>query len=97
MKNQLEFFARLSRYQEMGASPALAKACADEFDYALRLRTGEVIRFVSACMVDHTWVHLVLGDSLEQPPHDFIAYPAERGVDVRLSDIVWVMDAPLGS
>lgn len=78
-------------------SPALAKACFDDFDYAMKLRTGEVIYFSTANVINKEWVHLHLKPMDEQPKANRIAYPAERGVDVRMSDIVWVMDAPLGS
>jgi hypothetical protein len=79
---------------------ALVKASCDEFDYMLRLATGEVWTFTS-CEIDGGWVHLKfagLSDGLwrgrfeesERPPFD-------RGVDVRLDQIVWVADAPFGS
>jgi len=82
-------------------SHALAKACYDEFDYALRLRTGEVIRFRFATYLGDGWVHLDL-EGCEQSDHYPLAFSklargVDRGVDVRLSDIVWVMDAPEGS
>ena len=78
-------------------SPSLAKACEDPFDYALRLRTGEVIRFSSAVFLNDEWVYLNLMPMSQQPEENRITYKADRGVDVRISDIVWVMDAPNGS
>jgi hypothetical protein len=33
----------------------------------------------------------------DQPEQNRIAYPADRGLEVRIADIVWVMDAPEGS
>ena len=78
-------------------SAALAKACQDSFDYAMKLRTGEVINFSFARVLNKEWVHLYIKPMDEQPRENRIAYPADRGVDVRLADIVWVMDAPLGS
>ena len=78
-------------------SAALAKACQDPFDYAMKLRTGEVIYFSFAKVLNKEWVHLDIKPMNEQPLANRIAYPAHRGVDVRLSDIVWVMDAPRGS
>ncbi len=78
-------------------SKALAKAVQDPFDYAMKLRTGEVITFESAEVIDREWVHLVLKPMEQQPKSNTIAFPAMRGVDVRISDIVWVMDAPMGS
>ena len=79
-------------------SNALAKACTDcSFDYAVRLRTGDVIRFIGAEIINNEWIHLDLGDWLDQPTSNKLAYPAKRGIDVRIADIVWVMDAPEGS
>lgn len=78
-------------------SHALAKACQDYFDYAMKLRTGEVINFSFAEVLNGEWVHLEIKPMDEQPETNRIIYPAERGMDVRISDIVWVMDAPLGS
>lgn len=78
-------------------SEALAKACQDPFDYAMKLRTGEVINFEFARVLNKEWVHLGIKPMDEQPETGRIAYPADRGVDVRVSDIVWVMDAPRGS
>lgn len=78
-------------------SDALAKACQDTFDYAMKLRTGEVIRFYCAEILNDEWVTLDLYPIDEQPDSNRIAYPAKRGMDVRISDIVWVMDAPEGS
>lgn len=82
-------------------SHALAKACFDEFDYALKLRTGEVIRFSLATYLGNGWIHLNV-EGCNQPDHYPLAFSklsrgVDRGVDVRLSDIVWVMDAPEGS
>jgi hypothetical protein len=72
-------------------SRALAKACVDSFDYALKLNTGEVFRFTDASIMNSEWVHIAgIGDSRETWGH-------ERGIDIRLSSIVWVMDAPEGS
>lgn len=79
-------------------SRALSKACMDDpFDYALKLRTGEVIAFSGASVLNAEWVHLSVKHRSEQPDENGLPYPAERGMDVRLSDIVWVMDAPNGS
>jgi hypothetical protein len=81
-----------------GLPPALAKSCQDNpFDYALKLRTGEVITFSGASLLNLDWIHLTVKPMDEQPSVNRIAFPAERGMDVRLSDIVWVMDAPEGS
>lgn len=79
-------------------SHGLAKACLDQdFDYALKLRTGEVIAFRGAELLNPEWIHVRIKPMDEQPTRNQIAYPAERGMDIRISDIVWVMDAPEGS
>lgn len=78
-------------------SEALVKACYDNpFDYALKLRTGEVIRFYEARVINHEWIHIEF-DLKEQPYEKRIPYRGERGIDIRIADIVWVMDAPEGS
>lgn len=70
--------------------PSLIKACVDPLDYALKLRTGEVIRFeVAAINGGGEWVTLTNCSGLE--------HECPRGVDVRISDIVWCADAPDGS
>lgn len=78
-------------------SHALAKACMDPFDYALRLRTGEVIRFESAMVLNKEWVRLTTKPYEDEDTYHPLAFPAPRGVEVRIADIVWVMDAPMGS
>lgn len=84
--------------ETLTGSAALAKACYDNpFDYAMKLRTGEVIAFSGAKVLNPEWVHLDVKPMYDQPEENRIAYPAERGMDVRISDIVWVMDAPQGS
>lgn len=78
-------------------SEALAKAATNPFDYAVGLRTGVVIRFESLTILGKDWVHLALGGHGRPTEGKRLPYPAIRGVDVRLSDIIWAMDAPEGS
>ena len=95
MSNENDFAGKLP--------PALVKALDDQFDYALGLRNGQVIRF-SIARLSGKWVHIVgeEGDTheggarggIEMSDSDF-HFP--RGLDIRLSDIMWVADAPLGS
>lgn len=82
-----------------GLPDALAKACVDSFEYMLGLRTGQVIQFGSAeVSQDHKWVHLAPSDfERDDPFMTGIEAPFERGIDVRVEDIVWVADAPYGS
>ena len=82
-----------------GYPPDLEKACDDSFDYAIRLRTGEVWRFREAEPISKSWVRLSDFMPLRSSPSgpDSGEYPFERGVCVRVSDIVWIADAPEGS
>ncbi len=74
-------------------SGTLQKACDDPYMYAMKLRTGDVIEFTSAAILSGgIWIHLDGVEKNENQP-----FLADRGIDVRISDIVWVMDAPHGS
>jgi hypothetical protein len=79
-------------------SEDLVKACQDEFTYALKTKTGDVFFFRSAKVIGLDWIHITLlhhSDLMGQvQPFTFCA---ERGVDIRISEIVWVIDAPFGS
>jgi hypothetical protein len=77
-------------------SRALAKACVDHYDYALKLRTGEVIRFTDAEIIRPGWIHLEVCEPDVQPRMNRLPFTAGRGIDVRIDEIVWVMDAPEG-
>ena len=68
--------------------PALKKALFDPFCYRLQLTTGEVIHFEEADLVGTDWVHLSVSDS----DHKENRFVYCRGVDVRISQIVWVQD-----
>lgn len=83
--------------------PSLCKAATDNlFDYALRLRTGEILYFEGASFNGGEYVTLSLSQ-MRSPDHQSSSSdgaelpPFERGVDVRISDIVWCADAPHGS
>lgn len=96
-----------------GYPPALAKACCDSFDYALGLKTGQIIYFDEAEPRGRRWVHL---DGVKSYGHikpnadardegwvtgrDGKRYEGalfDRGVDVAIDAIAWVADAPHGS
>lgn len=68
--------------------PALEKALFDPFSYRLQLTTGEVIYFHEAELVAPDWIHLKM-DHYAHKENRFRFY---RGVDVRISQIVWVQD-----
>lgn len=99
------------RYKELtgGIPYALRKATEDPFDYALGLRTGQTIHFHEA-RIRGRWVFIdycrqdtfddrgFAKDDLTGFPRSVTCNrPFSRGVYIRLSDIVWVADAPNGS
>ena len=72
-------------------------ATLDHFDFALKIRTGEVIRF-SEAEICGEFVHLCYRPGWdEEESVEGLIYPCPRGVDVRISDIVWCANAPEGS
>jgi hypothetical protein len=83
----------------------LAKATADDpFDYAIGLRDGTVIRFQGAeTSADMGWV-TIKGSGLKiirwGNGGNWLAddrFTFERGLVIRVSEIVWATDAPQGS
>lgn len=84
---------------------ALSKALNDQFDYAMGLRNGQIIYFGQARLQENReWVTLIGVNGLSHAGGDggsiemtgvSCAFP--RGVDIRISDIVWVADTPNGS
>lgn len=72
---------------------SLIKACYDDFDYALGLKSGRVIRFNQAT------IRGLFADLLIPQYEAFYVngWPMPRGVEVRISDIEWCCDAPEGS
>ena len=84
--------------ETLGYPPALAKACCDSpFDYAACLRGGSVIRFDTAEPINEEWVTLFIDEQKSWGIDSGMPFPFPRGVDVRVSEIVWVADAPEGS
>lgn len=81
-----------------GYPPSLAKACVDQFDYALMLKNGVVYRFTEAEIINKDWVRIkgtldAMQMHSESPPD----MTFDRGIDMRVSEIAWVADAPNGS
>jgi hypothetical protein len=86
--------------------PSLIKACQDQpWDYMLRLRTGEVLRFEGAAIHGDYATITLRTDAFYGDP-DGLARERKstplpawmmRGLDVRVADIVWCADAPNGS
>ncbi len=81
---------------------ALEKACFDQFDYAVHVRGVGVICFERADPINREWVKLKGIRGLAPTLQEIDTCAAmgrlfERGMDVRVADIVWVADAPFGS
>ena len=72
---------------------SLIKACFDEFDYALGLKSGLVIQFYMAT------IRGLFAELLIRPDERLYVkgYLMPRGVEVRISEIEWCCDAPDGS
>ena len=80
----------------------LEKSQVDQFDYALKLITGERIRF-SYATKHGDWLFLGEARYDRGVDKDTISWQNSsegdfpRGLDVRISSIVWMADAPYGS
>ena len=73
----------------------LAFACKDDCsEYALKLRSGDVIRFTGAYVISPEWIHLDVMPMRYQPEDNRLPFESHRGIDVRIADIVWVMSVP---
>ena len=68
--------------------PALKKACIDNYNYALCLKSGEIIYFCEARPIDADWINILS----PQGPGIFTGRVITRGLNVRLSEIVWCLD-----
>lgn len=86
-----------------GVPPAIEKACCDPFEYGCCLRDGRIVYFGSAAWSEHSpqWVTLLDVKSMSpeatangRPLHSF---NFDRGIEVRICDIMWAADAPYGS
>lgn len=83
----------------------LQKAIYDKpFDYALGLKDGTILFFSGASFRRGSlWIHIQphpdMASSWREDVVDgkLLEIPFDRGVDVRISEIVWVADAPFGS
>lgn len=86
---------------------ALAKACQDEFDYAMGLKSGLILYFTQArydAIQSPDWIHIEVRPDRGYKVPDSHASDwgekvmiFERGIDIRVSEIAWVADAPFGS
>jgi hypothetical protein len=67
---------------------SLLKSIGDPFDYALQLRTGLMIRFRTSS-IDGEFAHLT---GVRVGPMNPAVRFDDRGIDIRLTDIVWFCD-----
>jgi hypothetical protein len=78
--------------------PAILKAMNDPFYYVVGLRNGMVIYFDWVEDIYGEWIVLRLWEGeIEGRTNPPELPPCPRGLEVRLSDIVWAADAPFGS
>ena len=71
--------------------PSLIKATHHSFSYVLRLRDGSKFCFKSAT-IHGNFATLEEPIDFNKPEHKALAF--HRGIDVRISDIVWCANAP---
>jgi hypothetical protein len=74
----------------LGYPSALAKACVDEYNYYLLLKSGKEIFFSKATAINDEWVHLDVSTDCVLSEKN--TPPFSRGLDVRISEIVLVCD-----
>jgi len=84
---------RTELLQNQGWPDTLIKAEVDPFFYLAFVQNLGLVYFTSADYERPGWVHL----NLDGQDRNKLVAPFCRGVDVRLEDIRWVADAPLGS
>lgn len=79
---------------------ALIKAIGDNWGFRMKLRTGEVFKFGSAEPINDEWVHIPIKQDFvrEHMRHlsQVFGEVHERGIDIRVSDIVWIVDSESG-
>lgn len=82
---------------------ALDKAQVDRWQFVAKLRTGEMVFFEHATRTGPDWVHLELWETSagwlddRAGVREVVPFGDHRGIDVRISDIVWVVDSPFGT
>lgn len=96
-RERQEMESRLLYDADIVGSDVISKSMSDPFSYTAKLRTGELVVFESSQFYPgRSFIHLV-GVEMIRPPGSDSEFPVkdtafERGVDVRISDIVWVRD-----
>ncbi len=81
---------------------ALIKSLEDPFDYALGLKDKSVIFFSHAELLSEEWIKIFLASNQGRSEYFNISgldvkFGLDRGLEIRISEIVWVADAPFGS
>ena len=100
-----ELLAKHNALVAAGWPEVLIKAVDDPFDYAVKLKDGSLIFFEYAIPrgSGNEWVHLVLNDlhqgsnAYQQSLNYRLGVGKDRGLEVRVSEIIWAADAPYGS
>ena len=85
--------------------PALIKATCDPFDYAVKVRDIGVLEFEHASIHGEWATIYPHGGTFNRPFHDqryghelqSLPYNMDRGLEIRVNDIIWIADAPNGS
>lgn len=79
---------------------ALIKAVNDNWGFRMKLRTGEVFKFGSAEPINDEWVHIPIKPDFARDHMRHLSQVFgevhERGIDIRVSDIVWIVDSEDG-
>lgn len=85
------------RFLETIWPPSLVKAVGDNWDYAMGLMDGSTLLFSQVSPhASGEWLHL--DDPRPQTgPLASLTISWERGMDIRLTQVAWVSDAPFGS
>jgi hypothetical protein len=84
--------------RRLGLPLALVKALHDPFDYVVGTRDGRIIRFSKATMNEgDAWILFSAFEKWDGHGMQGFDFTFERGVYVRVSDIVWASDAPYGA
>lgn len=99
-------------FLDAGWPPALIKAINDPFEYYIKLKNGDNFYFREATEIDKQWVRLEVFNDVDgitdtpakmlkectaiagKPPYHDV-FP--RGLEVRVSEIAYIADAPHGS
>jgi hypothetical protein len=96
----LEKHLREERELAEWIGPALAKACFDQpFQYLVVLRNGQRIAFAGAeYAIGSQWITLLPFDGkFEELPACIGPHCCERGIDVKIADIMFAVAAPHGT